>query len=714
MRSGSTEITGSPWARRIAVAIGVAVNCGLAYVVNRSGLPLLFDTAGTICVAALAGAFPGMLTGVLTNLLCGIFNPYSVFYTLISVLIAMFCSWYVHRSHAEKKSGILLLALILGLFSGVAGMLFQWILIGGPQFESVAEAVRLLGLSGIGFFFGSVLINTANNLIDKLVMTILAFLVISLLPRRIKDALKNCGWKQKPLPDQVQDEFYGMRDKNSLSVRTAVMLVFASLALTATMASIVISLYYGNKKQEYRENAEYAARLAAGVIDPDKVDEYIVNGEEEPGYTETREKLRQIRDNSQGVKYLYILKVREDGCYIVFDLDTPDTPALERGSRLEFEEAFMDDLPSLLAGEEIEPIESDDVSGWVLTAYHPVRNAAGKTVCYAGADVSMLYLSGFVRDFLVKTILIFSGFFILVLSYGLWVTKYYYIFPVVSITRVAKGFAENTSDQKALDENVRKIKDLSIHTGDEVEELYQSLNRMSADMAEQVRRIRYYAAETASMQNGLIITMADMVESRDSDTGAHVQKTAAYVRIILEGLKKKGYYTKKITPNYISDVEMSAPLHDVGKINIPDAVLNKPGKLTEEEYEIMKTHTTAGKRILENAINTVHGGSYLREARNMAAYHHERWDGKGYPEKLHGEVIPLSARVMAVADVFDALTSKRVYKPPFSLEKALEIIQDGSGTQFDPKCVEALMDSLPEVKVVLKKYNNYREERNLS
>ena len=308
-------------------------------------------------------------------------------------------------------------------------------------------------------------------------------------------------------------------------------------------------------------------------------------------------------------------------------------------------------------------------------------------------------------------ILVLLGIIAAIVSYGIWMTNYYTVYPIESLGVHVRRLTEAGDNQEELDAVVRQMRTIDIRTDDEIEKLYHDLCDMALNQTEKLRSIRRLSENTLQMQDGLIITMADLVENRDADTGAHIQKTAAYVDIIVRGLKEKGYYAEKITPKFMSDVVRSAPLHDVGKINIPDNVLNKPGKLTDEEYEIMKTHTTAGMKIMEKAIDTVGGENYLKEARNMAAYHHERWDGKGYPEGLHGEVIPLSARIMAVADVFDALTSPRVYKPPFPLEKALAIIEEGKGTQFDEKCVEVFMDSLDEVKVILRKYHNeyYKE-----
>ena len=199
----------------------------------------------------------------------------------------------------------------------------------------------------------------------------------------------------------------------------------------------------------------------------------------------------------------------------------------------------------------------------------------------------------------------------------------------------------------------------------------------------------FYHEQLSNMQSGLIRFMAEVVENRDDNTGGHIKRTAEYVKCITKELRRHGTYSDILTDRYASDMVVAAPLHDIGKIHIPDAVLNKPGKLTEEEFEIMKTHTTAGEELLTHAKAELGESGYLNTAVEMAAYHHEWWNGKGYPYGISGEEIPLCARIMAVADVFDALTSKRCYKNAMPLEKAYAIIREESGTHFDPAVAEA-------------------------
>ena len=175
------------------------------------------------------------------------------------------------------------------------------------------------------------------------------------------------------------------------------------------------------------------------------------------------------------------------------------------------------------------------------------------------------------------------------------------------------------------------------------------------------------------------------------------------MEVILKKLREQGKFADKLTDSYIEDVVSSAPLHDVGKIGVSDLILNKNGKLTDEEFEQMKKHTEYGDEMIEKAIrNLPEGAGYLKEAKNLARFHHERWDGRGYPDGLKGEDIPLSARVMAVADVFDALVSRRCYKPPFDIEKAFSIIREETGDHFDPDVAEAFLDSRDEVIEIAK------------
>ena len=200
--------------------------------------------------------------------------------------------------------------------------------------------------------------------------------------------------------------------------------------------------------------------------------------------------------------------------------------------------------------------------------------------------------------------------------------------------------------------------------------------------ARNVREI-YQSIHVARIQQNVITSLATVVEERDENTGGHILRTEDYVRGLTGQMKGKEAYAA-LSSDFNNNVILAAPMHDIGKIKIPDRILNKPGRLTEEEYEIIKTHSVCGADIIRKTMANVEEGSYLEIACNIARHHHERYDGTGYPDGLSGEAIPLEARIMALADVYDALISERVYKPAFSKEEAARILREGSGTQFDP------------------------------
>lgn len=199
------------------------------------------------------------------------------------------------------------------------------------------------------------------------------------------------------------------------------------------------------------------------------------------------------------------------------------------------------------------------------------------------------------------------------------------------------------------------------------------------------------------IQSKIIHSFADLVESRDDSTGQHIKRTGEYVRVLVHHLSKLPKYSRQLTPEVQKRIYAAAPLHDIGKIKISDIILNKPGRLTAEEFEIIKTHTLEGSEIIARTLTNIENEDYLKIANEMALYHHEKWDGSGYLHHLSGENIPLSARIMAVVDVFDALTSKRVYKDAFTFDEAIKILEDSSGTHFDPTIIDVFMSIKDEI-----------------
>lgn len=249
------------------------------------------------------------------------------------------------------------------------------------------------------------------------------------------------------------------------------------------------------------------------------------------------------------------------------------------------------------------------------------------------------------------------------------------------------SFDSNIKVQKKL----RNIDKISEHK----KELESELQKKTAQVIDSITKQN-------AIQENVILAIADLVESRDTDTGIHVKATSFYVELIAKNAKETGLHAEILTDEFIDMIIKAAPMHDLGKIVIPDAILQAPRRLTDDEFNVMKTHAVEGARIIRHIYEKIESKEYIECAANIAHYHHERWDGKGYPDGLSKEEIPLEARIMSIADVFDALVSKRCYKDSFPLSQAFEEIEKNAGTQFDPNLAKLFLESrkLIEEKII--------------
>ena len=505
----------------------------------------------------------------------------------------------------------------------------------------------------------------------------------------------------------------------SIKIVAALYIVVAILVLTTVVVCIGYHLFKKNVTENYEKYAVTVLENAYIITEEYSFGDMIAAREMPEDYEKMRSLLNNVKEHSD-IEYLYAIYFDDinDVNSLTYAINTKTSEEMANGGKYTYlgtpceEGSFeIDTIQTLRNAVRSSQKESgvldghSEEYGHMLNGYKVIFDSNGDPVGLLCVEIDMNNIGGVLTNYVRTSVIAVALITILVIIVCVVKVESSLIYPITSITDAANDFSKNIGDQDAMDEQVKEIEHLDIHSGNEVGDLYRSISKMETEMAGQLHEIIQYNENILKMQDGLMTLMADMVEIRDSNTGDHIQTTASYVKIILEGLRKKNYYRKKLTPQYIEDVYKSAPLHDVGKIKISDAILNKPGKLTDEEYAVMKTHSELGMAIIDKAISDVEVDGYLQEARNMAAYHHERWDGKGYPLGLKGEEIPLAARIMAVADVFDALTSTRVYKPAYSFSKAVEIIKEGKGTQFDPKCVEVFLESLPEVKDVLRKLN---------
>ena len=691
----------------VLCVIGIALNIGGKIMGEYAHVPLHLDNAGTIIVAALGGYLPGIATAFFTNLITYTNDPLSIYFSPLSIAIAIITAYAYSKGKLSKAGSLAAYILIITLVSLLVGTTTEWVLYGTAKDDGSQPIIALLQGWGLGNFEAWLIVKFIAELADKIFVVAFIKTILYLIPRKLWSKFHMTLWMQNPDSTKKEDGTEGpeRRYTRGLPLNAKLVSILVTITLLVALSGTVICLilFRNYSIQQHTYLTQGVAKMAASVVDGNSVDIYLANGDDFESYRETKRLLAELQSSIPDLQYVYVYKIMSDGCHVVFDVDPDDqTYGSELGTVIPFDKSFMAVVPDLLSGKRIEPIISDDAYGWLLTAYEPVYNSNGECVCYAAADVSMSGLAMYEFDFFYQQLCFFIGFLALIISATLWFARYQLLIPINTMSRITAAFGYD--DEFARRGNVHKLEQLDIGTGDEVEVLYRALLETTKESTQFFEENKENNEKISALQNGLVLVLADMVENRDGSTGDHVRKTAAYVNLTAKKMQELGYYKDKLTDQFIDDITRSAPLHDIGKIAIPDAVLNAPRKLTDEEFEIMKTHAARGREVIEQVIASIPDADYLEEAKNVAGYHHEKWNGKGYPEGLAGEDIPLAARIMAVADVFDALVSKRCYKESFDYDKAFGIIKEDAGRHFDPLVVDAFVKAREEVLEIAERF----------
>ena len=690
-------------------AAGIVLNILLNRLAALVGIPLYLDSVGTVFTAVVGGYLPGILTGFLSNLLNSAIsgNDTTIYYGVVSILIAVLAASLARRDWFRSFGKSLCSVPLFALIGGGLGSILTFGLYGlGFGEELSADLAHFFNNNGLNSVFWSQLLGDfLIDLADKLLVVLIVWFLLRLVPIATQRSLRMRIWQQNPLSTEDRRASSGFKvRKMSLRPKFMILIMTAMFIVAVLTTTIGYNMYKSNMFDAQAEMGFGVANVLAASMDPERVDEYLELGDSAPGYKESETAMANVRDSSDDIAYVYVYKILPDGCHVVFDPDTPQEAGSDPGEVVPFDDDFLADLDNLLAGKPIAPRISNGQYGWLYTIYKPVLNSAGETVCYAGVDISMEKIMNGLYAYLSRVLSLFVSIIAILLAVFLLLADSGIIMPINSMALASTRFAFDSASQRS--DSLEQVRSLGIRTGDEIENLYDAIAQTTEDSVRYIAETQQKTETIARMQENLILVLADMVESRDQFTGDHVKNTSEYTLIIMNQLKKKGIYTDQLTDEFVNNVYHSAPLHDIGKIRVSDTILNKPGKLSDEEFNTMKLHTVYGREVIEKAKKASSDVSYLNEAENLAMCHHEKWNGKGYPNGLAGEDIPLSARIMAVADVFDALVSKRSYKDPFPFEKAMDIIREGSGSHFDPNVAEAFISSESEVRRVLEEHQS--------
>lgn len=448
--------------------LGVIFNVICTHIAQHFDLSVYLDTFGTVFIAVLGGYVPGVAVGFFTNLFGSGLNMNEMYFGFVNIAVAIVSAFLSSKGYYKKFSKVLMTIPATALVTTLFGSLIEELLKQSNSFESLQTV------------FYHFIQNFPVELLDKGLAILAAFFLLKLVPADLKNSFKLLGKMQAPLSPEMRA---AMKTQSSFVLSLRTKMVFNLMSITLLVAIVICAISYAI----YQDFAiKDRIRIADGIvtmivndIDPKRVDEFIENGHNAKGYNEVEQKLYKIRASNSDIEFVYVYKIKEDGCHVVFDLSTADFEASKPGDLIEFDSSFEIYRNDLLAGRPIPPIISDDKFGYLLTIYKPVYNSIGKCTCYAAIDFSMDQITEYGRTFIVKVIALFSGAVIFILVLGLTFIENNIILPVNTMACCARNFAYDS--EEAREQNVERIRSLNIKTKDEIENLYAAFLQTTSD-----------------------------------------------------------------------------------------------------------------------------------------------------------------------------------------------------------------------------------------
>lgn len=431
-------------------------------------------------------------------------------------------------------------------------------------------------------------------------------------------------------------------------------------------------------KNNYKQLTESCARSAAYSLFNMPVEKYLKEGKNGEYYEQLATLVSICRHFGLKYLYVYVPDFSKNQLTTIFYVDGKTDRNLkgrELGTVIDWQITQLE--KDTFDGKDTKDVYiTNNYMGHTISSYATVYNLDDKPVALVGADLDFEVVKNKILQNIMTTVFFLTVCLVLIYTVLIIFLKKMFIKPVMKISLRMANFAKDSG---------KDFKPLKVKTDDEIGLMAKSFNKMVFDINSYIKKITDTQMET-------IFSLAKLAQSRDDDTGKHLERVQQYCKVLSEQLFVNSPYSHQIDKSFIENIFHASPLHDIGKVGISDTVLLKHGKLSDEEYEKIKKHTIIGYETLQEVHQKFGSNSFIEMGMVMALFHHERFDGNGYPMGLSGEEIPLAARIMALSDVYDALSTKRIYKPAFDNDKCVEIIKEQSGKLFDPIIVEAFLE----------------------